>query len=244
MTTSPASDRTKYRRVLLKLSGESFATEGAFGIQPEELASIAGEIASAMSEGLELAIVVGGGNIIRGARLAAVGKFDQSTADYMGMLGTVINGLALKEALKSVGVESRVMSAINVPSVAESFIRARALRHFEKGRVIILVAGTGNPFFTTDTCASLRAIELGAEILLKATKVDGIYSADPRKDPNATRYETLQFSRALDQKLGVMDLTAMTMCMEHSLPVVVFDYKTKGNIRRVINGARIGTLVN
>ncbi len=244
MTTSPASDRTKYRRVLLKLSGESFATEGAFGIQPEELASIAGEIASAMSEGLELAIVVGGGNIIRGARLAAVGKFDQSTADYMGMLGTVINGLALKEALKSVGVESRVMSAINVPSVAESFIRARALRHFEKGRVIILVAGTGNPFFTTDTCASLRAIELGAEILLKATKVDGIYSADPRKDPNATRYETLQFSRALDQKLGVMDLTAMTMCMEHSLPVVVFDYKTKGNIRRVINGERIGTLVN
>ena len=244
MTTSPASDRTKYRRVLLKLSDESFATEGAFGIQPEELASIAGEIASAMSEGLELAIVVGGGNIIRGARLAAVGKFDQSTADYMGMLGTVINGLALKEALKSVGVESRVMSAINVPSVAESFIRARALRHFEKGRVIILVAGTGNPFFTTDTCASLRAIELGAEILLKATKVDGIYSADPRKDPNATRYETLQFSRALDQKLGVMDLTAMTMCMEHSLPVVVFDYKTKGNIRRVINGERIGTLVN
>jgi uridylate kinase len=162
----------------------------------------------------------------------------------MGMLGTVINGLALKEALKSVGVESRVMSAIHVPSVAESFIRARALRHFEKGRVIILVAGTGNPFFTTDTCASLRAIELGAEILLKATKVDGIYSADPSKDPKATRYETLKFSRALDQKLGVMDLTAMTMCMEHSLPVVVFDYKTKGNIRRVINGERIGTLVN
>ena len=244
MTTSPESDRPKYRRVLLKLSGESFATEGAFGIHPEELASIAGEIASAMSEGLELAIVVGGGNIIRGAQLAAVGNFDQSTADYMGMLGTVINGLALKEALKSVGVESRVMSAIHVPSVAESFIRARALRHFEKGRVIILVAGTGNPFFTTDTCASLRAIELGAEILLKATKVDGIYSADPRKDPKATRYETLKFSRALDQKLGVMDLTAMTMCMEHSLPVVVFDYKTNGNIRRVINGERIGTLVN
>lgn len=244
MTTSPASDRPRYRRVLLKLSGESFATEGAFGIHPEELASIAGEIASAMSEGLELAIVVGGGNIIRGARLAAVGKFDQSTADYMGMLGTVINGLALKEALKSVGVESRVMSAIHVPSVAESFIRARALRHFEKGRVIILVAGTGNPFFTTDTCASLRAIELGAEILLKATKVDGIYSADPSKDPKTTRFETLKFSLALDQKLGVMDLTAMTMCMEHSLPVVVFDYKTKGNIRRVINGERIGTFVN
>lgn len=244
MTMRPSSDQPRYRRVLLKLSGESFATEGAFGIHPAELASIAGEIADAMSDGLQLAVVVGGGNIIRGARLAAVGKFDQSTADYMGMLGTVINGLALKEALKSVGVESRVMSAIHVPSVAESFIRARALRHFEKGRVIILVAGTGNPFFTTDTCASLRAIELGAEVLLKATKVDGIYSADPRKDPKATRYETLKFSIALDQKLGVMDLTAMTMCMEHSLPVVVFDYKTKGNIRRVINGERIGTLVN
>ncbi len=243
MTTRPSSDRPRYRRVLLKLSGESFASEGAFGIHPDELASIANEIATALGEGMQLAVVVGGGNIIRGARLAAIGKFDQSTADYMGMLGTVINGLALKEALKSVGVESRVMSAIHVPSVAESFIRARALRHFEKGRVIILVAGTGNPFFTTDTCAALRAIELGADVLLKATKVDGIYTADPRKDPKATRYETLKFATALDQKLGVMDLTAMTMCMEHSLPVVVFDYKANGNIRRVINGERIGTLV-
>lgn len=161
----------------------------------------------------------------------------------MGMLGTVINGLALKEALKSVAVESRVMSAIAVPSVAESFIRARALRHFEKGRVVILVAGTGNPYFTTDTCASLRAIELGAEVLLKATKVDGIYTADPRRDPAAKRYESLQFSEALEKKLGVMDLTAMTMCMEHSLPVVVFDYRTTGNIRRVIAGERVGTHV-
>jgi len=243
MSMPPSADRNRYRRVLLKLSGESFAAEGSFGIQPDELSNIASEIASAMVDGLQLSVVVGGGNIIRGARLAAVGKFDQSTADYMGMLGTVINGLALKEALKSQGVESRVMSAIHVPSVAESFIRARALRHFEKGRVIILVAGTGNPFFTTDTCASLRAIELGAEVLLKATKVDGVYSADPRKNPNATRYESLRFSQALEQKLGVMDLTAMTMCMEHSLPVVVFDYKAKGNIRRVIAGESIGTLV-
>ncbi len=218
-------------------------SDGSFGIDPGELTSIATEIASAVRDGLQLAVVIGGGNIIRGAKLAAVGKFDQSTADYMGMLGTVINGLALKEALKSVGIESRVMSAIHVPSVAESFIRARALRHFEKGRVIILVAGTGNPFFTTDTCASLRAIELGAEVLLKATKVDGIYSADPRKDPKATRYETLKFATAIEQKLAVMDLTAMTMCMEHSLPIVVFDYKTHGNIRRVISGERIGTLV-
>ncbi|MSR44500.1 MAG: UMP kinase [Phycisphaerales bacterium] len=247
MPTGFSTPHPRYRRVLLKLSGESFAREGAFGIQPDELAGIAGEICAAISttvgEELQLAVVVGGGNIIRGARLAEVGKFDQSTADYMGMLGTVINGLALKEALHAVGVESRVMSAIHVPSVAESFIRARALRHLEKGRVIILVAGTGNPFFTTDTCASLRAIELGAEVLLKATKVDGVYTADPRKDPKATRFETLQFSRAIEQKFGVMDLTAMTMCMEHALPVVVFDYKTKGNIRRVINGERVGTLV-
>ncbi|MSQ90041.1 MAG: UMP kinase [Phycisphaerales bacterium] len=243
MVIETSTARPRYRRVLLKLSGESFASDGAFGIHPDELASIAGEIAAALGNGLELAVVVGGGNIIRGARLAAVGKFDQSTADYMGMLGTVINGLALKEALHARGIESRVMSAIHVPSVAESFIRARALRHFEKGRVIILVAGTGNPFFTTDTCASLRAIELGAEALLKATKVDGVYSADPRQDTTATRFETLRFSQAIEKKLGVMDLTAMTMCMEHALPVIVFDYKVTGNIRRVIAGERVGTLV-
>ena len=227
----------------MKLSGESFASKGSLGIQPEELASISAEIAAAVGDGLEMAVVVGGGNIVRGARLAADGKFDQSTADYMGMLGTVINGLALKQGLTSAGIESRVMSAIHVPSVAESFIRARAMRHFEKGRVIILVAGTGNPYFTTDTCASLRAIELGAEVLLKATKVDGIYTADPQRDATATRYETLRFSQAIDQKLGVMDLTAMTMCMEHALPVIVFDYKVPGNIRRVVDGERIGTLV-
>ncbi len=243
MPTTATTHCGRYKRVLLKLSGESFAAEGTLGIQPEELASISAEIAEAVHSGLEMAVVVGGGNIVRGARLSAAGKFDQSTADYMGMLGTVINGLALKQGLKSVGIESRVMSAIHVPSVAESFIRARAMRHFEKGRVIILVAGTGNPYFTTDTCASLRAIELGAEVLLKATKVDGIYSADPKRDARATRYETLRFSQALDQKLGVMDLTAMTMCMEHSLPVVVFDYRVKGNIRRVVEGERIGTLV-
>ncbi len=231
-------------RVLLKISGESFAGEGSFGIHPSELHAIAAEIASAVQDGIELAVVVGGGNIIRGARLAAQGTFDQSTADYMGMLGTVINGLALKEALKSLGIESRVLSAIHVPSVAEPFIRARALRHFEKGRVIILVAGTGNPFFTTDTCASLRAIELGAHVLLKGTKVDGIYSADPRRDPSAKRFDRLTYSEAIERKLGVMDLTAMTMCMEHNLPVVVFDYRTPGNIKRVIAGEPIGTRVS
>ncbi len=235
--------RRAYARVLLKLSGESFASEGAFGIHPTELATMASEIGGAVACGSQMAIVVGGGNIIRGSHLAASGRFDQSTADYMGMLGTVINGLALKEALKSAGVESRVMSAVAVPSVAESFIRARALRHFEKGRVIILVAGTGNPYFTTDTCAALRAVELGCDVLLKATKVDGVYSADPRKDRSATRYSTISFGNALEQKLRVMDLTAMTMCMEHSLPVVVFDYKVAGNIRRAVSGEGLGTLV-
>ena len=236
---------TPYKRVVLKVSGESFAQEGQLGISPEELTVIAGEIAQARraSPDTQIAVVVGGGNIVRGARLAEKGRIAQSTADYMGMLGTVINGLALKEALAAVGVESRVMSAILLPSVAESFIRPRALRHFEKGRVVILTAGTGNPYFTTDTCASLRAIELNADVLLKATKVDGVYSADPRKDPAARRYESLTFGEAVEKQLGVMDLTALTMCMEHKLPLIVFDYKVPGNITRAVRGEPIGTLV-
>lgn len=241
---STAADR--YRRIVLKVSGESFSQPGVLGIDPEELRTIAGEIASARSafDDLRMAVVVGGGNIVRGARLAEAGRINQSTADYMGMLGTVINGLALREALEQLGIQSRVMSAITVTAVAEPFIRLRALRHMEKGRVVILVAGTGNPFFTTDTCASLRAIELGAEVLLKATKVDGVYSADPRTDPKATRYERLTFREALERRVGVMDLTALTMCMEHGLPVCVFDFKRPGNIRRVVAGERIGTLVS
>ncbi len=235
---------TPYQRVILKISGESFTAAGQMGIDPAALRLIAEEIAAATAGAkVGLGVVVGGGNIIRGAALAQAGQIDQSTADYMGMLGTVINGVALKEALGHAGVDSRVMSAINLPAVAEPFIRARALRHLEKGRVVILVAGTGNPFFTTDTCASLRAVELGAQALLKATKVDGIYSTDPRKDPSAKRYESLSFSDALSQKLGVMDLTALTMCMEHKLPVCVFDYARSGNIARIIRGERIGTLV-
>ena len=233
-----------YKRVVLKISGESFAGEGALGIHPDELMLIADEIASARERGTDIAVVVGGGNIIRGARLSELTSFDQSASDYMGMLGTVINGLALKEALESRGQPARVMSAINLTAVAEPFIRARALRHFEKGRIVILVAGTGNPFFTTDTCASLRAIELGADVLLKATKVDGIYNADPFKVPDAVRFDTLTFSEVLEQQLGVMDLTAMTMCMEHTLPICVFDFKKQGNIRRVVDGTPgIGTLV-
>jgi uridylate kinase len=232
------------RRVVLKVSGESFGRPGELGIDPHELSVMAREIASAAATGAQIAVVCGGGNIIRGAAMAKAGTIDQSTADYMGMLGTVINGMALKEALRAEGCESRVMSAIALTAVAEPFIRARALRHLEKGRVVILVAGTGNPFFTTDTCASLRAIELGAAALLKATKVDGVYSADPRKDPSATRFETLSFSEALERQLGVMDLTAMTMCMEHDLPIRVFDFRTSGNIRRAVSGESIGTLVH
>ncbi len=243
--SAPSIDQSGHpRRVVLKISGESFAQAGQLGISPDELMVIAGEISAATTTGVQIAVVVGGGNIIRGAQLAAKGGINQSTADYMGMLGTVINGLALKEALEKLGHEARVLSAINLTAVAEPFIRGRAIRHLEKGRVVILVAGTGNPFFTTDTCASLRAIELNADALLKATKVDGIYTADPKKDPTAKRYETLTFTEAVEKQLGVMDLTAMTMCMERNLPICVFDFKTHGNIARVVRGERIGTWVS
>lgn len=235
--------RKRYRRILLKISGESLSRPGGFGIDSGELAWIANEVLEATKGGAQLAIVVGGGNIIRGAELASQGHIQQATADHMGMLGTVINGLALKEKLLSLGQDCRVMSAIEIRAVAEPFIRSRALRHLEKGRVVILVAGTGNPFFTTDTCASLRATELDCEVVLKATKVDGVYSADPKKDPSATRYETLAFNDAINQRLRVMDMTAMTMCAERKIPLIVFDYKRPGNIARVVRGERIGTLV-
>lgn len=237
----------RFERVVLKVSGESLAKPGELGVDPGELSLLAEEVADAYRKAspLQLAIVVGGGNIIRGARLAQTGQVDQSTADYMGMLGTVINGLALKEALAHHNVEARVMSAINLTAVAETFIRARAIRHLEKGRVVILVAGTGNPFFTTDTCASLRAVELGAQAVLKATKVDGVYTADPKKDPTAKRFEKLSFAAAIEKQLAVMDLTALTMCMEHELPVVVFDFRKRGNIQRVLEGdSSVGTVVS
>jgi len=234
----------KPRRVVLKISGESFAPSKSLGIGSDELQHIASEIVSATESGVQVAVVVGGGNIIRGAALAESGSIDQSTADYMGMLGTVINGVALKEALQRNGLQARTMSAINLPAVAEPFIKARANRHLEKNRVVILVAGTGNPFFTTDTCASLRAIELSADMLLKATKVDGIYSADPVKDASAVRYDQLSFGEVIEKQLGVMDMTALTMCMEHDLPIQVFDYLTSGNIRRAVEGEQVGTIVN
>ena len=233
-----------YRRVLLKISGESFCRPGESGIDPESLSHIANEIVSAAETGTQVAVVTGGGNIIRGADLAARLEIDQSTADYMGMLGTVMNGMALKERLEQMGQPARLMSAISLPALAESFIRKRALRHFEKGRVVILSAGTGNPFFTTDTCASLRATELNCDILLKATKVDVIYTSEPKKNPDASKYEQLSFRQAVELQLGVMDITAMSMCMEHDLPIVVFNYHEQGNIRRVVQGENIGTLVN
>jgi uridylate kinase len=241
---SPGTEGFAYRRVLLKLSGESFCTPGGFGFDPVELQSIAEEVKAVASIGVQLAVVVGGGNIVRGAELAAQGHIHQATADHMGMLGTVINALALKEKLLSIGVDCRVQSAIEIRAVAEPFIRSRAIRHLEKGRVVILAAGTGNPFFTTDTCASLRATELECDVLLKATKVDGVYSADPRKDPTATRYERLSFSEAMARNLRVMDMTAIAMCSEHKLPVLVFDFKVKGNIARAVRGERVGTVLH
>jgi len=239
-----ASPSSKYRRILLKLSGEAFTKPGTFGIDPDELDFIAAELKDAAAAGAQLAIVVGGGNIIRGAELAAQGHIHQATADHMGMLGTVINALALREKMLSMDVPCRVMSAIEIRAVAEPFIRNRAVRHLEKGRVVILAAGTGNPYFTTDTCAALRATELECDVLMKATKVDGVYTADPKKDPTATKYDTLTFKEAMTKNLRVMDMTALAMCGEHKVPVMVFDFKRKGNIARVARGERIGTLLH
>ena len=250
MPSSPAAEPSEQmpkppmvQRVLLKLSGEAFCAPGGFGVDANELGIIAQEVKQAASLGPQIAVVVGGGNIIRGAQLAAAGHIERSTADYMGMLGTVINALALKEKLLTLGVDSRVMSAIEIRAVAEPFIRSRALRHMEKGRVVILAAGTGNPFFSTDTCAALRATELECDVLLKATKVDGVYSADPVKDPSATRFDELTFSEAIDRGLKVMDMTALTMCRENSIPLIVFEFKRPGNIARVIQGEQVGTRV-
>ncbi|MBC7772716.1 MAG: UMP kinase [Pyrinomonadaceae bacterium] len=243
--STPTNDtkQTTYKRILLKLSGEAFCASGSSGIDPNELSLIAAELKSAHETGVRLAVVVGGGNYVRGARFAKAAHIHQAVADHMGMLATVMNGLALKEALLHVGIDSRVMSAIEIRAVAEPFIRGRAIRHLDKGRLVILVAGTGNPFCTTDTCAALRATELECDLLLKATKVDGVYTADPKKDPTARRYESLTFQEAIEKNLGVMDMTAITMCREQNIPVLVFDYHTKGNIRKAVTGEKLGTLI-
>jgi len=235
-------EKLRFKRVLLKLSGESFGTEGSGGINPVEVERIAGRIKSAARTGAQLALVIGGGNIVRGAQFSLAGT-ERAAADYMGMLATVINGMALQLSLEHIGVETRLLSAIWMQELAEPYIRRRCIRHLEKGRVVLLVGGTGNPHFTTDTTAALRATEIGADVLLKATKVDGIYSADPMKDPAASRYEQISYLDMLQKQLKVMDLTAVSLCMDHHLPVVVFDMRKEGNIERAIRGERIGTLV-
>ncbi|MEM6257872.1 MAG: UMP kinase [Planctomycetota bacterium] len=232
-----------YKRVLLKISGEAFCPPGQLGIDPDELTLIAKEIHAAAQQGTELAVVVGGGNIIRGAALAKASDFNQASADYMGMLGTAINGLALKEALEALGQPARVMSALAISSVAENYIRGRALRHLEKGRVVIFVGGTGNPFFTTDSAAALRASEIGADAVLKATKVDGVYDKDPNKHDDAKRFDTISFAAAITKQLKVMDLTAFAMCQERGIPIIVFNMKTPGHIAEVVAGKQHGTLV-
>ena len=232
----------RYRRVLLKVSGEGFCHSGGSGIEPQALKALAEQCRDVNRLGVELAVVVGGGNFVRGQEVARQG-INRATADYMGMLATVINALALMDALEGMNVVTRVQTAITMADVAEPYIRRRAIRHLEKGRVVILAAGTGNPYFSTDTTAALRATELGAEVLLKATKVDGVYSDDPLTNPRAQRYQALTYTELLNRNLKVMDATAITLCRENSLPVVVFDLMVPGNVERVVRGEPVGTLV-
>jgi uridylate kinase len=238
-TAEPAP---RYRRVLLKLSGEALMGEQQFGVDPTVTTRIAHDVKDIQSLGVETAIVIGGGNIFRGLA-ASVRGMDRSTADYMGMLATVINALALQDALERQGVLTRTVTGIEMRSVAEPFIRRRAIRHLEKGRVVIFAAGTGNPYFTTDTAAALRAMEIKAEVILKATKVDGIYSADPVLDQNATMYDSISYLQVLERQLKVMDSTAISLCMDNRLPIVVFNLREPGNIRRVVLGEAVGTTV-
>jgi len=232
-----------YRRVLLKLSGEALMGEQAFGIDPAVTTQIAKDIAEIQGLGVQTAVVIGGGNLFRGLAASAKGM-DRATADYMGMLATVINALALQDALENQGVLTRVASAIEMRAVAEPFIRRRAVRHLEKGRVVVFAAGTGNPYFTTDTAAALRAMEMRADVILKGTKVDGIYSADPMIHPEATRFDRISYLQVLERQLKVMDSTAITLCMDNKLPIVVFNLRKAGNIRKVVFGESIGTTVS
>jgi uridylate kinase len=236
--------RRAFRRVLLKLSGEAFAEPGVgAGIDPDIVNQVAGEIAELIqSDGTEVGIVVGGGNMVRGAAFAAQGM-DRSTADHMGMLGTVINALALQDAIERAGVETRVQTAVSMQELAEPYIRRRAIRHLEKGRAVIFAAGLGAPYFTTDTTAAQRALEIDAEAILKATQVDGVYDSDPRTNPDAQRYDQIDFLSVLNQGLGVMDATAISLCMDNKLPIIVFELLRPGNIRKVVNGQDVGTLV-
>ncbi|MEY5132849.1 MAG: hypothetical protein RLZZ198_853 [Bacteroidota bacterium] len=233
----------KYKRILLKLSGESLMGSKQFGIDNQRLANYAAEIKEIHEMGIEIAIVIGGGNIFRGVQ-AEEGGMDRTHGDYMGMLATMINSMALQSALETSGLQTRLLSAIEMKAIAEPFIRRRAVRHLEKGRIVIFGAGTGNPFFTTDSAASLRAIEINADVILKGTRVDGIYTADPFKDSSAVKYEKITFDEVYQQGLNVMDLTAFTLCKENDLPIIVFDMDTPGNLKDLLKGKKVGTLVH
>lgn len=232
----------KYKRILLKLSGEALMGEQKYGIDSQVLIRYAKEIQAIAEKGVEITIVVGGGNIYRGIEAAATG-IDRVQGDYMGMLATVINCMALQSALENIGLDTRLMSGIKIEQVCESFIRRRAIRHLEKGRIVMFGAGTGNPYFTTDTAASLRAIEIEAEVVLKGTRVDGVYTADPEKDPSATRYSTITFDEAYAKGLNIMDMTAFTLCKENEVPIIIFDMNKPGNLLKVLEGESVGTLV-
>jgi uridylate kinase len=231
-----------YKRVLLKLSGEALAGDQGYGIDPITITTIAEEIKEVVECGVQLALVIGGGNIFRGLAASSKGM-DRASADYMGMLATMINSLAMQDALEKIGVFTRVQSAIDMQAVAEPYIRRRAMRHLEKGRVVIFGAGTGNPYFTTDTAASLRAMEIGSDVILKGTKVDGVYSSDPKKDPDAVKFTKLTYIEVLKKGLQVMDATATSLCMDNNLPIIVFDVTTNGNVKKVVYGEEIGTIV-
>ena len=238
-----AEGSLKYHRILLKLSGEALAGERAFGFDFDKLKQFADEVASVIRLGVGVGMVIGGGNIVRGSQLAAMGM-DRVAADYMGMLGTVINALALQDVLEKQNVDTRVLTAIRMEELAEPYIRRRALRHIEKGRLLIFAAGTGNPYFSTDTAAALRAIQIKADVMIKATSVDGVYSADPKKDPNAKRYETISYRDVMLEELGVMDQTAVTLCKENRLPLIVLNIHEAGAVERAIRGERVGTFVS
>lgn len=242
--TDPAKPLPRYKRVVLKLSGESFSHAGERGISMVDVLKIAQQVQKAQQLGCELAVVIGGGNILRGAQFKDRStSIQEATAHYMGMLATVINGLALQDALESLGCQTRLMSAIRMDGVAEQYIRRRARRHLEKGRIVILAAGTGSPFVTTDTAAAQRALEMEADVLLKATRVDGVYSDDPEKNPHAVLYRDLSYATVLEQNLRVMDTTAITQCMEHKMPILVFNFQKEGNIQRAVSGEKVGTLI-
>jgi uridylate kinase len=236
------SRRPAYRRIVLKLSGEALAGSQGYGLDPSMLVRIGAEVREVTRLGVQIAIVIGGGNIFRGVA-ASAGGMERATADYMGMLATVINALALQDALEKAGCQTRVLSAIEMRAVAEPYIRRRAIRHLEKGRVVIFAAGTGNPFFTTDTAGALRAVEIGADVIMKATKVDGIYSADPAREANAERLPTVTYIEVLNRRLEVMDTTAISLCMDNKLPIVVFDLTRSGNIARIVCGEPVGSIV-